>query len=621
MSTMMKISCLILKNNYSKFSYICHLFETNYSSKINDMNKNYIIIFIALTFSSLHAQITFTDVTSSANMAFNAPVVESLAWGDYDNDGDEDLFLTTNGSDILMRNDGNDVFTDVSTAVGLTEVYGTTGCVFGDLDNDGDLDIFIVSSTGSSPNFDPDVLYENLGASSGYTFQSVSSSFSGLSKGESNRGVALFDYNRDGLLDIYVNASGSDLVYKNLGGLKFEEVATSIGINFDASNVGVGVVPVDINADGWIDLFTGNRSSDPNKLFLNDGTGNFNDITTSAGITALGLGMGVLAFDYDNDLDMDLYWTTWPGSSGPLVPNAFYQNQGNNTFTDVTISTTTEDLTGWGISCNAGDIDNDSFVDFFITNGFSQTSSQSLLMVNNNGSSFSDVTTAVLGDLTYDARGVAFADYDNDGDMDVCLTGGAGFDTKLWRNDTANSNNWVVFKLEGTVSNKNAIGARIEVTAGGVKTVKEVSGGAGRGSFNSLPVEFGLGGATSIEKVKVTWPNGTVEESSSGITINQYNTIIEGTTLSVSDNVLNSSLKIFPNPFKKDIMVDLGAMLTTDITSIKIYDTIGKLIYSSKTFSDSKIITINMTTNYKGVFYLVVESDKYSSLIKKIVKY
>ncbi len=598
------------------------------------MKKNYIIVLIILTFSNLHSQITFTDVTSSPFIAFNSSCVESLAWGDYDNDGDEDLFLTTNpGTDILMRNDGNDVFTDVATSSGITEVYGTTGCVFGDFDNDGDLDIFAVSSTVtvidgvSTP--DPDVLYENLGAASGYTFQSVSSSFSGITKVESNRGVALFDYNRDGLLDIYVNASfneevpgsGNDLVYKNLGGLKFEEVATSIGIN--AVNTGVGVVPVDINADGWIDLFTGNRSSDPNKLFLNDGTGNFIDITTSAGINALGLGMGVLSFDYDNDLDMDLYWTTWPGSgtASTLVPNAFYQNQGNNTFTDITIPTATEDLTGWGISCNAGDINNDRFVDFFITNGFSPTSSQSLLMLNNNGAIFNDITTAVLGDLTYDARGVAFADYDNDGDMDICLTGAPGNDTRLWRNDSVNSNNWVVFKLEGTVSNKNAIGARIEVTAGGVKTVKEVSGGAGRGSFNSLPVEFGLGAATSIENVKITWPNGSVEESSNGITINQINNIIEGTTLSVGDNVLNSSLKIFPNPFEKDIKVDLGTMVNSDISSIKIYNTIGKLVYTSKTFIDNKIITINMPANYKGVFYLVVESDKYSSLVKKIVKY
>jgi hypothetical protein len=516
----------------------------------------------------------------------------------------------------LMRNDGSDIFTDVSVAVGLTETGFSTGCAFGDLDNDGDLDLFAVTSSGGG---ELDLLYENLGAASSYVFQSVSSAYSGITDTNSVRGMAFLDYDRDGLLDIYINTNSSDIVYKNLGSLQFQEVSSTIGVS-SANATEVGVVPTDINNDGWIDIFTGNRSSVSNKLFLNDGTGNFNEISTAAGINAVGLGMGVLSFDYDNDLDMDLYWTTWPGSTEPFVPNALYQNQGNNTFLDVTVSTGTLDETGWGISCNSGDIDNDRYEDFFVSNGFSPTTTQSILYRNINGVSFQDITTSILGDLTYDGRGVSFADYDNDGDVDICLTGGPGADTRLWRNDSSNSNNWVSFKLEGVTCNRSAIGARIEVTANSLTTVKEVSGGAGRGSFNSLPVEFGIGTASSISNVKVIWPSG-VTENFNTININQIQNIKEGNgTLSTNDiNLENITLNVYPNPFKNILNLDLSQFEGS--RSIKIYNILGVLIYEENLLTNSNgKITIEINNNYSGLLFLYLESDD-SKIVHKIVKY
>lgn len=578
------------------------------------MKQKYLIFFLVFSFLELQSQIAFTDVTATAGVAFNAEVVESLAWGDYDNDGDEDLFLSINGLNKLMRNDGNDIFTDVSIAVGLTETAFSTGCAFGDLDNDGDLDLFVVSSKNDG---ELDLLYENLGSSSNFVFQSVASISSGITNTSSIRGMAFLDYNRDGLLDIYINANGNDILYKNLGSLKFKEVSSTIGIS-SANGTEVGVVPTDINNDGWIDIFTGNRSSDLNKLFLNDGTGNFTDITASAGITEVGFGMGILSFDYDNDLDMDLYWTTWPGSAEPFQPNTLYQNQGDNTFLDKTTETSTLDESGWGISCNAGDIDNDRFEDFFVSNGFSATSTQSILYRNINGINFQDITTSALGDLTWDARGVAFADYDNDGDIDICLTGAEGVDTKLWRNDSVNSNSWVSFKLEGVASNKSAIGARIEVTANSLTTVKEVSGGAGRGSFNSLPVEFGLGNATSISNVKIIWPSGFSENFNS-ININQANSIKEGdSTLSTNAVSLDDlTIKTYPNPFKNRLSIDLS--LFNNIQSIKIYSILGALIYE-EILPLNENITIEIDGNFTGLLFLSVQLN-HTTLVRKIVKY
>ncbi len=577
------------------------------------MKQTYLTFFLVFSLLKLQSQIAFTDVTATAGISFNSEKIESLAWGDYDNYGDEDLFLSIDGVNKLMRNDGSDIFTDVSVTAGFTATAFSTGCAFGDLDNDGDLDLFVVTSSGGG---EPDLLYENLGAASSYSFQSISSASSGITDTNSVRGMAFLDYDRDGLLDIYINTNSSDIVYKNLGSLQFQEVSASIGIS-SANATEVGVVPTDINNDGWIDIFTGNRSSVMNKLFLNDGTGNFTDITVSAGIAEVGLGMGVLSFDYDNDLDMDLYWTTWPGDTEPFQPNALYQNQGDNTFLNKTVESATLDETGWGISCNAGDIDNDRLEDFFVSNGFSATSTQSILYRNTNGILFEDITTAILGDITWDARGVAFADYDNDGDLDICLTGGAGVDTKLWRNDTNNSNNWVSLILEGVTGNRSAIGARIEVTADGITTVKEVSGGAGRGSFNSLPVEFGIGSATSISNVKIIWPSG-VTENFNTININLIQNIKEGDgTLSTNDLGLdNITLNVYPNPFKNKLNLDLSQF--EDNISIKIYNILGVLIYEEDSHFKDKI-TIEVNNNYSGLLFLYVESNNVT-VVHKIMK-
>ncbi len=442
----------------------------------------------------------FTDITATAGIGLASELTESLAWGDYDNDGDPDLYLTINGPNHLFRNDGGGVFTDVTVEAGVGAATFSVGTAFGDLDNDGDLDLYVVTFSSGT-----DVLYRNdgpTGPGGAYVFTDVTAP-AGVTIERSSRGMAYIDYDRDGLLDIYVNAIGDDILYHNLGNLQFQDVAASVGIvNIDGQ--GVGVVSTDINDDGLLDLFTGNRTFDPNRLFINDG-GTFSDITVAAGIDKFGLGMGVLSFDYDNDLDMDLYWTSWPA-----VSNALYENLTPTTFIDVAAAAGTLDPNGWGISCNAGDIDNDGWEDFFVTNGFDPSTTPNVLFRNNGNKTFSNVT-ALLGGGAFDGRGVAFADFDLDGDLDLCVTADAGDSNRLWRNDTANGNRWFTVSLIGTCSNRSGIGARIEVRTDLRTTVKEVSGGAGRGSSNDLPVEFGLGGATSIQQVRITWPSGFVQ--------------------------------------------------------------------------------------------------------------
>lgn len=451
-----------------------------------------VAVVLALVVAPLRSQdMVFTEIAGPAGVSLPNTLNESVAWGDYDLDGDEDLYLTNDGPNRLFRNDGGDVFTDVTASAGVGNDQFSVGAAFGDLDNDGDLDLYVVNFSSG-----PDVLYRNNGNG---TFSDITAQ-AGINDSSSSRGLTLLDYDRDGLLDIYVNAIGPDILYHNLGNLSFENVSNLLGPN--ASGLGVGVVATDLNADGWIDIFNGNRSEEFSNLWINE-NGTLRDVAQQAGVVKRGLGMGVLAMDYNNDLNMDLYWTTWPGESGN-VANALYRNEGNLQFVDVAEETGTANVTGWGISCNAGDLDNDGWIDFFVTNGFSADSSANVLFRNQWGQSFEDVTH-VLGGGLFDGRGVAFADYDRDGDLDLCVTGGPESVTRLWRNDTPSGSHFITFQLEGRVGNASAIGARILVTAGGMTQVREVSGGAGRGSFNSLLVSFGLGEACLVEKVQVFW--------------------------------------------------------------------------------------------------------------------
>ena len=449
--------------------------------------------------SSAGAEVVFTDITDQAGIALISLLTESVAWGDYDNDGDEDLYLTSDGPNHLFRNDGEGRFTDVTDVAGVGHAGFSVGTAFGDLDNDGDLDLYVVSFGNG-----PDVLYRNdgpVGPGGAYRFTDVTVP-AGINLERTSRGLAFVDFDRDGLLDIFVMAIGPNILYRNEGGLRFRNVAGELGV--DQDDQGVGVVAVDIDDDGWPDLFTGNRSNQPSNLYLGD-QGSFTDIAGSAGIGARGLGMGVAAFDADNDLDFDLYWTAWPE-----VANALYENRGGRVFSDVALASGTDDPTGWGISCNVGDVDLDGYQDLFVTNGFDDGSGPNVLFRNLGDRSFEDLTAAIGGG-GFDGRGVAFADFDNDGDLDLVVTADAGQPTRLWRNDSVSDHHWLGVRLEGTSSNRSAIGARVTVRTAGGNMVQEVSGGAGRGSQNSLPLEFGLGASTVVEELVVRWPSGITQ--------------------------------------------------------------------------------------------------------------
>lgn len=454
------------------------------------------------------AQIQFTDVTAEAGLASESRLLQSAAWADFDDDGLVDLYVTGRGANLLFLNNGDGTFTESAAAAGVvgpdTQDGDGIGVAFGDLDNDGDLDLFV-----SQINEGTDQLYRNDGPSMGNTqfvFSDIAAQ-SGTIYADSARGMTLFDYNRDGLLDIYVLATGPNALFENQGDWQFVDRAAELGVNPGGRNV--GVVATDLNLDGWPDLFVANRSNLTTNLYFNR-NGTFTNESREAGIDAFGLGMGVVSFDYDNDLDFDLYWTTWPGDGAEPVTNRLYANDGTGKFTDMTSPSDTADALGWGISANTADIDNDGWMDLFVTNGFDESSTPSILLRNTGDGGFEDVTQ-LLANMPADGRGIAFADYDSDGDQDVLLTAATDGGLRLWRNDSINNHRWLQLNLRGSNSNHTAVGARVVVTTDVGSTTQELHGSTGRGNQNEPRLHFGLGSATQIQAVTVHWPSGQVQ--------------------------------------------------------------------------------------------------------------
>src|SRR6185436_15299147 len=307
----------------------------------------------------------------------------------------------------------------------------------------------------------------------------------------------------------------------------------------DPGYPGFGVVFSDFDNDGWPDIYVANDSV-PNLLFHNKRDGTFEDVGLISG-TSLNLfgqaqaGMGVAVGDYDGNGYFDIYVTNFAEDT-----NTLYQNLGGMSFLDVTAasgaSRASRPNLGWGTAF--ADFDNDGWPDLFVANGhvypdvdqLSETSRylQPKELYRNLGNGRFAEVPAGTGDLATPrpARGAAFGDYDNDGDIDV-LAINMNSRPNLYRNDGGNRNSWIGFRLTGTSGNRDAIGARIEIEAGGRTQVAEVRSGGSYLSHNDMRVLFGLGSANRVDRVRVRWPKGNTE-TLSAIDARQYVTIREG---------------------------------------------------------------------------------------------
>jgi len=471
---------------------------------------------------------TFTDVTKQAGLVHSG-WGQGVCVGDYNNDGFDDIFVTSWGDNVLYRNNGDGTFTDVTDKAGLSGTEGrwSTGCSFLDYDRDGHLDLFVSNYVTFDLKVAPlpganyycsfmnvpvacgpeglgggtNILYHNRGDG---TFEDVSEK-SGVTYPRGTKELTLAadrtwrpvgsygfaslaaDFDNDGWPDIYVSCdTAPSLLYHNNRNGTFTEVGIPAGCALSGQGTrqgGMGAATADYDGDGWLDLVKVNFAGDPTTLFHNNGDGTFSEVSQQAGLGAITqyVGMGVGFLDFDNDGWKDIFVADGhvypeadriPGMPGFKQPNVLFRNLGNGRFADV-----------------------------------SSTAGPGLKIVAS-------------------SHGCAFADYDNDGGIDI-LVSNNNEPPNLLHNDGGNKRNWLLVKCLGTRSNRSAIGARVRVVTGQHAQMEEVISGSSFLSQSDLRLHFGLGQAKAADLVEVTWPSG-LKESFRNLPANQLITLEEG---------------------------------------------------------------------------------------------
>ena len=450
---------------------------------------------------------TFTDVADKAGVAGGTQFGMGCAIADYDNDGYQDILVTAYGRCTLYRNNGNGTFTDVTDRAGLAAPGWTTSGVWFDYDNDGRLDLFLCSFVEFSAT-------------------------SNIICGDNKLGRRFYCIPR-------VFKPTHNLLFHNNGDGTFRNVTAGTDIE-RAMGKGLGVVATDINNDGLMDLFVANDTVQ-NFLFVNRGKGKWDEIglASEVGFSANGTprsGMGVDAADFDGDGKQDLFVANVDQEMFSL-----YRNEGKEFFSDIAapngVAQATRLLSGWGLKFF--DYDNDGRVDLFLANGhpddmvenYSQQVryKEPLLLFHHEGTKLENVSDQAgpAFTKTFAARGLAVGDYNNDGRLDV-LVGNNGGAPLLLKNNVA-GNHWLGVKLQGTTCNRDAVGATITWTAGGVTRSRYKSNGGSYLSSHDMREVLGVGQATKIDSLEIKWalPSGRVERFTD-VPIDRYVTIVEG---------------------------------------------------------------------------------------------
>ncbi len=438
---------------------------------------------------------TFADVTQKAGVGL-VGWGQGVCAGDYDNDGFVDLFVTFWGHDVLLHNNGDGTFTDVTRKAGLwhDDARWSTGCSFLDYDRDGRLDLFIAHYVDFDPQHTPEPgsgaaclwkgmpvmcgprglkgthseLYHNNGDG---TFTDVSRA-SGVAKTDSYYCLTALtgDFDNDGWPDIYVACDSTpSLLFHNNHDGTFTETAVEAGVAFNdggREQAGMGADAVDYDGEGWLDIVKTSFSDDTATLYHNNHDGTFSDVTSAAGLAKNSqfLGWGTLFVDVDNDGWPDLFM-----ANGHIYPEV--DNKGvNNTFRE-----------------------------------------RKILYWNQRNGRFRDISLDAGPGITtpFNSHGVAAADFDNDGAVGILVNN--SHDRPSLLKNLGERGNWILLKLEGAKSNRDAIGARVTVRVGDHQQTQEVRSGGGYISQSDFRLHFGLGKATKADAIEIRWPSGQVQ--------------------------------------------------------------------------------------------------------------
>lgn len=474
---------------------------------------------------------------------------------DFDNDGFLDIITSTsdpNGPLTFYRNLGNGQFEDRSVSSNLADQLGGLNCVSGDYNNDGFVDVFVLRGGWL---FDEGRIRNSLLQNNGDgTFTDVTRRAGLADPAYPTQTAAWGDFDGDGNLDLYVGNESRVMRYplenhpsqlfRNNGDGTFTDIADRAGVTNDRYCKGVAVG--DYDNDGDLDIYVSNIR--PNRLYRNNGDGTFTDVAEEAGVAEpTGRSFATWFFDYDNDGWLDLFVAAYSAQLADIVADALgvdhdgvspclYRNNGDGTFTNVTAQMGI-DHPYMPMGANFGDLDNDGFLDFYLATGNPdfQTLTPNVMMRNDRGLRFQDVTASGGFGHLQKGHGVSFADIDNDGDQDIYhqlggMLAGDGYYNALFRNP-GHGNHFLIVKLVGTETNRSAYGARIKVVIQTPQGPREIHRAVGSvSSFGGSPSrqEIGLGNATAIQRLEVSWPKSGLTQTFTDLPMNTMIKIVEG---------------------------------------------------------------------------------------------
>jgi hypothetical protein len=504
--------------------------------------------------TTAHGQ--FVDVADSVLADTEAGF--GVAWGDYDNDGDHDLFLANaTGQNHLFRNQGVSGFMDVTPAA-LMGSGGDVGVTWADCDDDGKLDLFLVNAVGGN----------RLMRNTGPGFVPAADSPGG-SPGPA-QSAAWADYDNDGDLDVFVTYwDAADKLYRNDGGTFTDVTTAALG---DSSR-STGLAWADFDRDGDQDLYVGGWFG--SRLYRNEGGGTFANVTTIS-LNKVGVA-GVDWGDYDNDGDLDLYLCR------NLVSNNLLRNDtvgSTVAFTDIFATAIKNSDPGQGTVFL--DYDNDADLDLFVANaGWNNSTGSPNALIRNDTSDFFGSEYPAPVTLVTNSRGAAGADYNGDGYVDIYVANWREPNQLLLNTMASNGNSWLQVRLEGSTSNRFGVGARVFLRRGQRRYTREIRAGSSVYSMNSLTADFGLGpGITNVDTVRVFWPSGMVTDSVN-VAANQQIIIYEsGQPIGIDDPGSPPVARLLansPNPFRSATTIRYDVDVPT-VVDLRILDVSGRLV-------------------------------------------
>ena len=554
------------------------------------------------------SQISFTD---SNNLLVNSNLTSGCAIGvsDMNADGLDDIIRLDNANNLQIeyQTAGGGIFTQYI----FGSVSGSQwGLAVADVDENGYNDVI----TGGAYNG-----MKLIKANSNGT--SYSSSI--LAGNIFLQSVNFADIDNNGSIDIFAcHDDGTSLAYSNDGNgtMTVNNGLINAVSTVPSDNSGnYGSIWTDVNNDGHLDLYISKcrlSASNPNDgrrinlLFMNDGNNNYTDEASSRGLTPLGQSWAANFEDIDNDGDLDCFLINHD------ITSKIYLNDGTGNFTDITascgITSTLAGMGSGGIQVMMEDFDNDTYVDIFVT----MRSGIHHLFKNDGDNTFTEVASPFISPSII--QSAAVGDLNNDGFIDVMAGFATGFNNPssipdiLYLND-GNANNWSEIRLVGNASNINGIGARIEIQGAWGSQIREVRSGESYGTMNSLMTHFGLGTATEITQITVQWPSGSTDTVTNP-NINESIVITEGQTLSTNTQA-SDVFSIYPNPTSDNVTIAINGNHSN--LSYKIYDLSGKLVQNASALSGTNNISLKALTS--GIYFIHLNYDGQTS-IQKIIK-